>query len=245
MSQSDRRRFIGTSGWSYDHWDGPFYPGGLDAKSRLDYYAARFASVEINNAFYQLPSQKTLQSWRQTVPAEFVFAVKASRYITHMKKLNNPQESLDRFISRMDTLGDKLGPILFQLPPNWGFDGERLSDFLAQLDKKHRYAFEFRDHSWLNDQTYELLAEHGAAVCIYDLDGFTSPKKLTASFVYIRLHGPEGPYQGSYDTGSLSGWAGAISAWSRKGLDCYCFFDNDEAGYAALNAARLNEMLHA
>jgi len=243
MGQGHGKCFVGTSGWSYDHWEGPFYPAGLGSDGRLEYYAERFGSVEINNAFYQLPAKKSLQHWRETVPGDFKFTVKASRYITHMKKLNDPRDSVERFFARIALLGDKLGPVLFQLPPKWGFDADRLSSFLQLLDKRHKYAFEFRDHSWLNDEACELLARHGAALCIYDLDGFTSPSELTTNFVYLRLHGPDGPYRGSYDSRALAGWAGALSAWSRKGLDCYCYFDNDEDGHAVRNAARLNEML--
>jgi len=243
MSKKKGRLFIGTSGWSYDHWEGPFYPVGLAPEDRLDYYADRFSSAEINNAFYQLPEQEVLERWRDVVPADFVFTVKASRYITHMKKLNDPADSLQRFLARIRALGKKLGPVLFQLPPRWGYDGARLSAFLDMLEKDLRYTFEFRDHSWLNDEAFQLLGDHGAALCIYDLDGFTSPRKLTADFVYLRLHGPDGPYQGSYDAQSLSGWAGALSAWSAKGIDGYCYFDNDEGGHAPCNASRLQAML--
>lgn len=243
MSRNKGRFFIGTSGWSYDHWEGPFYPAGLAHNQRLDYYAGQFRSVEINNAFYRLPQQKTLKRWHQAVPADFTFTVKASRYITHMKKLHDAADSLHRFIARIRTLGEKLGPVLFQLPPHWGYDAERLAAFLAILDNDFRYAFEFRDQSWLNDEVFEVLAEHGAALCIYDLGGFTAPRKLTTDFVYLRLHGPGAPYEGCYDTESLAGWAGALSAWSADGVDGYCYFDNDQCGHAACNARQLQAML--
>jgi len=210
---------------------------------RLGYYAERFRSVEINNSFYHLPEKATLRHWRDTVPADFVFTAKASRYITHMKKLKDPEDSIDRFFNRVTSLGDKLGPILFQLPPRWRFNRERLEAFLGALSTDFRYAFEFRDHSWLNAETYELLSRYNAAFCIYDFDGFLSPRETTADFVYIRLHGPDGAYQGSYDTSTLSGWAGALSAWSSQGRDVHCYFDNDQAGYAARNALQLQSML--
>jgi uncharacterized protein YecE (DUF72 family) len=234
---------IGTSGWHYDHWEGVFYPSGLAKKDFLDYYNRHFHTVEINNSFYQLPKEKTLEKWREISNEGFLFSVKASRYITHMKKLKDPQEPLSFLLLRIETLGDKLGPILFQLPPRWRFNPTRFSSFLNALPGGKRYAFEFRDHSWLNDQAYEAMQEHGVAFCIYDLAGFTSPKEVTADFVYTRLHGPGEAYQGQYSTRTLSDWAGAFSTWSAQGKDIYCYFDNDEAGYAAQDAMRLQEML--
>jgi len=234
---------VGTSGWSYEHWQGVFYPEELPADHWLAYYAQRFSSVEINNSFYHLPRKKTLRRWRDAVPDDFVFCAKASRYITHMKKLKDPAKSVSAFFGRISALGDKLGPVLFQLPPNWRFNAQRLSAFLEALSSEFRYAFEFRDHSWLNDETYALLARHDAAFCIYELDGFLSPREVTTDFVYVRLHGPDGPYQGSYDTRVLSGWAGAFSTWSAGGKAVYCYFDNDQAGYAANNALSLHAML--
>jgi uncharacterized protein YecE (DUF72 family) len=160
-----------------------------------------------------------------------------------MKKLKDPAASSRTFLSRIVTLGKHLGPLLFQLPPHWGFNEERLSDLLNALPDRHRYAFEFRDPSWHNTRCYDLLEQHNAAFCIYDLDGFLSPRRITADFVYVRLHGPNGPYQGSYPTQTLAGWAGAFSTWSSQGKDVYCYFDNDEAGYAAQDAMRLDSML--
>lgn len=234
---------IGTSGWHYMHWKGPFYPEDLSTGQFLEYYTGRFWTVEVNNTFYQLPDEETLVAWRDTVPAGFIFSVKASRYITHMKKLKDPQEPVSNFLDRVDTLGDKLGPILFQLPPHWNFDRERLNSFLAILPAGYRYAFEFRDPSWLNPQAYEALSKYEAAFCIYDFHGRTSPKQVTCDFVYIRLHGPYGPYRGQYSTQALAGWAGAISTWARQGKEIYCYFDNDEAGYAVQDAQRLREMV--
>ena len=239
------RTHIGTSGWSYDHWEDAFYPAGLATGERLAFYARRFATVELNNSFYQLPAREDLEHWRDVVGDDFVFAVKASRYITHMKKLNEPRESLERFLGRVAALGRTLGPVLFQLPPRWHCNPDRLASFLRQLPGEHRYAFEFRDPSWHVGEIHAALREAGAAFCIYDLAGDLSPKEVTADFVYIRLHGPEGPYEGSYDARALSGWAGAISAWRDRGLDVYCYFDNDEAGHAPANAARLADMLDA
>lgn len=236
------RVHIGTSGWHYPHWKGPFYPGGLADESLLAEYARHFRSVEINSSFYRLPEEETFEAWRRAVPEGFLFAVKASRYITHMKKLKDPAASLARFLERAELLGEKMGPVLFQLPPRWHLDLDRLRAFLQALPRGHRYAFEFRDESWFDPGVYEALAG-SAAFCIFDLDGRLSPRETTADFVYIRLHGPDGPYRGQYSTEALAGWAGAISTWRQGGKDVYCYFDNDEAGYAPQDALRLQEML--
>lgn len=235
---------IGTSGWNYNHWQGPFYDESLPSKDWLEFYAEKFQSVEINNSFYQLPAKKTIKSWRDTVDDDFVFAIKASRYITHMKKLKDPRESTPKFFNVADELKDKLGPILFQLPPKWNCNVERLDEFLRSLPEGYRYVFEFRDESWWRDDVYELLREYGAAFCIFDLKGRVSPREVTADFVYVRLHGPsETAYQGSYDNNTLSGWAGAFSSWRNQGHDVCCFFDNDQNGYAARNALQMRNML--
>ena len=234
---------VGTSGWHYEHWRGPFYPDDLRAHRFLAYYAHRFPTVEINNSFYRLPSERALTTWRETAPPGFIFAVKASRFITHLKKLKDPERSLAPFLERIALLGEKLGPILFQLPPRWHFDAARLAGFLAALPAGHRYALELRDRSWINEGALDLLSAHGAAFCIYELDGYLSPQEVTADFVYIRLHGPGGPYQGRYDHRTLTAWADAISTWSRQGREVFCYFDNDEAGYAAQDAARLQELI--
>jgi uncharacterized protein YecE (DUF72 family) len=233
---------IGTSGWHYEHWKGPFYPEDHPASAFLAFYAERFGTAEINNSFYRMPGEKTFLQWRDSVPGGFVFAVKASRYITHMKKLKDPADPVDKFMKRAGLLGDKLGPVLFQLPPNWGFNAERLESFLKSLPRGYRYALEFRDRSWWCPEARESLARAGAAFCIFDLDGELSPREVTADFVYIRLHGPDGPYRGSYTDRTLSAWAGDLAAWAAGGRDVYCYFDNDEAGYAPLNAMRLIEM---
>ena len=234
---------VGTSGWYYADWAGPFYPKDLSKKDFLAYYAKHFDTVEINNSFYQLPQIETLKAWRKTVPPGFVFTVKASRYITHMKKLKDARDALFSFLKRVEALRDKLGPILFQLPPKWHFNPERFYDFLEALPPEHRYAFEFRDPSWQDPKAYEAMKLFGIAFCIYDLEGYLSPKEITADFIYIRLHGPGNAYRGKYNNQTLSGWMGAFSAWANQGIEVFCYFDNDEAGYAAQNALRLQEMM--
>lgn len=234
---------IGTSGWHYPHWCGPFYPEGLDASEFLSFYARKFQSVEINNTFYRLPKTEMLAEWRDGTPAKFVFACKASRFITHMKKLKDPEQSSRRFFDVITTLGEKLGPILFQLPPRWQVDSERLQHFLAALPQGFRFAFEFRDKSWFVPEIYELLARYDAAVCTYDLDGYQSPVNVRGSLAYVRLHGPDGPYSGQYDARTLTLWAKRILSWRESGLDVFCYFDNDQAGYAAQDAMRLADMI--
>jgi uncharacterized protein YecE (DUF72 family) len=241
--KTEKLIFIGTSGWYYPHWKGPFYHTDTKQKDFLAYYIKYFHTVEINNSFYQLPAQTTFKLWRQTVPDNFVFAVKASRFITHMKKLKDPHKTTPNFFERVDTLAEKLGPILFQLPPRWKGNPDRLKSFLKALPKKYKYSFEFRDPTWFNEDIYQLLAKYNAAFCIYEFDRRLSPKKVTADFVYIRLHGPHGPYQGQYNQKVLSKWAQDILRWVREKKKVFCYFDNDQAGYAAKDAIKLQEMI--
>jgi uncharacterized protein YecE (DUF72 family) len=243
MAPRAGRILIGTSGWSYPHWRGPFYPADLPNEAQLAFYAEHFSSVEINSTFYRLSERRTLKAWHDAVPRDFVFAVKASRFITHMKKLNAPAPALRTFFRRIEALADKLGPVLFQLPPRWRCNRERLVSFLSSLSRDFRYTFEFRDPSWLTPEIYELLAQHDAALCIYELAGYRSPLAVTSRLVYIRLHGPEGPYQGCYERRALAGWARKIRAWSAEGRTVCCYFDNDQLGYAALNASELARLI--
>ena len=236
--------YIGTSGWSYPHWRGPFYPEDQKRKDFLSYYTQHFRTVEINNSFYKLPSPQTLRQWKKIAPSGFVFTFKASRYITHMKKLKDPEDTLPPLFESAGALGDKLGPILFQFPPRWRLNMDRFLFFLDSLPPGYRYAFEFRDPSWQVPAVYEALLMVEAAFCIFELSGFLTPKEVTAEFVYIRLHGPDGAYQGEYDASTLAGWAGAMTHWADEGRDVFCFFDNDESGYAAKNALRLHNMLN-
>ena len=235
---------IGTSGWHYRHWRGPFYPRDIGGKGMFAFYAERFSSVEINNSFYRLPEVQPLNHWRDACRSDFVFAFKASRYLTHMKKLKTDADALSNLLKRVACLSPKLGPILFQLPPRWKVNPDRLKAFLDTLPDTYRYAFEFRDTTWHEPRIYDLLNRKNAAFCIYEFAGTRSAKQITADFIYVRLHGPgKEPYKGRYDPQTLAGWAGAFSAWQRQGKNIYCYFDNDENGYAALNALELQEML--
>jgi uncharacterized protein YecE (DUF72 family) len=233
---------IGTSGWHYQHWRGPFYPEDLPSKQMLAWYMDRFDTVEINNSFYRLPSSETFAAWRDATPKDFCFAVKGSRFITHRKKLNDPAMPLERFIPSAEVLESKLGPILFQLPPRWACNVARLSAFLEQLPKRHRYTFEFRDPSWHVPPVYRVLEQHGAAFCLYELDGFVSPIEITADFVYVRLHGPGKKYQGDYSAGALQGWAERVARWQSTMQAVYVYFDNDQSGFAAKNAGELKAL---
>ncbi len=234
---------IGTSGWHYPHWRGPFYPSDLPSSEMLGFYTERFDSVEINNSFYKLPAVETFEGWKKATPQGFLFAVKGSRFITHMKKLSDPGPSSQKFFDRVTALGRKLGPILWQLPPHWHSNPERLDEFLAVLPRRMRYAFELRDPTWFNDEINAVLRRHKAAFCMYDLDYRQSPRTITADWVYVRLHGPDGSYAGSYSEEALAEWARQFRAWQREGKDVYCYFDNDQAGYAAQNALRLNQLV--
>jgi uncharacterized protein YecE (DUF72 family) len=234
---------IGTSGWHYQHWREFFYPPG-EAPSLIR-YAEHFDTVEINNSFYRLPSDETFQAWRERSPPGFLFAVKASRFITHMKKLTDPEGSFEKFFSAVAHLGPKLGPILFQLPPKWRCNLERLEGFLQTIaPKRLRCAFEFRNETWFGPEVEDLLRRHNAAFCIYDIAQRRSPLPATAEFVYIRLHGPEAAaYAGSYSDDVLSEWAGRIEGWRAEGRDVFCYFDNDQKAYAAGDALRLKAMI--
>ncbi|WP_299436584.1 DUF72 domain-containing protein [uncultured Rhodospira sp.] len=237
------RVLIGTSGWHYDHWVGPFYPDGTRPADRLAHYAGRFPAAEVNTTFYSLPSADTLATWRALTPDGFVFACKASRYITHMKKLKDPQESLAPFLETVRALGDRVGPLLFQLPPKWRANPDRLDALLAAVPTAYRCAVEPRDESWFSDEIDAVLSRHNAAFAVYDIDGRTSPVKTTADFAYVRLHGPGKAYEGSYDDAALGAWADRIRAWRDGGPDVYVFFDNDQDGHAPRDAARLMEMV--
>jgi uncharacterized protein YecE (DUF72 family) len=209
----------------------------------LAYYVEQFDTVELNNTFYKLPTESSLIAWRNSTPPNFHFVVKGSRFLTHMKKLKNAQEGLRRFLDAVDVLEPKLGPILFQLPPNWEVDVDRLAAFLEIFPQHRRCVFEFRNPTWNTPQVYELLSQYHAGYCVYDLAGFQSPVKVTTDFAYIRLHGPGGKYQGTYSDEALTKWAKIIRAWSKEVTAVYVYFDNDDSGYAPKDALRLKILL--
>lgn len=227
----------------YDHWKGVFYPEGLKKDDWLPFYMRHFDTVEINNTFYHLPTPEAFEAWRRAAPKGFIYALKGSRFITHMKKLKDPEEPLNLFIERAKILKDTIGPVLFQLPPRWRCNPQRLKEFVEHLPPKMRFAFEFRDGSWFNDQVYEILREKDISLCIYHMPDFISPVEITASFVYIRFHGADSLYGGRYSEDDLSRWADLIKLYLKVGLDVYGYFNNDAEGFAVINAKELREMV--
>lgn len=237
------RAWIGTSGWQYDHWDGRFYPGDVAKKDWLAYYCTQFDTVEINGTFYSLPKTETVAEWRDTAPEDFCFAFKASRYLTHFKRLKDAAEPVGNLRPIAEALDPKAGPMLVQLPPNWTANVERFADFLPELDGERRHAHEFRDASWFCDDIYGLLRERGHALVITDITGEPSPQVLTADYTYVRLHGPETAYEGRYPDDALDRWAETVSGWLGDGIDVYCYFDNDDKAQAPQDAQRLKDRL--
>ncbi|WP_394773065.1 DUF72 domain-containing protein [Flavobacterium sp.] len=234
--------YIGTSGWSYKHWRGTFYPQEVKVKDQFNYYLENFNTVEINNTFYNLPAQETFLNWKKNTPDDFTYVIKASRYITHMKKLHDPAASIVQFMDRIILLEEKLGAVLFQLPPFMKPDLVLLENFLIALPKKFRYVFEFRNIAWYTPELYLVLKKYNCAFCIYELAGHISPLEITADFVYLRLHGPGDKYQGSYSDEALKNWAKQCKNWL-KTKDVFVYFDNDQNGYAPFNALKLKEFL--
>lgn len=242
------RLHIGTSGYVYPHWRKRFYPAGLPAREWLPFYARHFHTVELNNSFYRLPSKAAFRSWRGLVPDDFVFAVKASRFLTHLKRLKMPGPPLDRLLRRVRPLGDTLGPVLFQLPPQFHANLPRLSGLLRALGRQRlapglRATLEVRDVSWLVDETYDLLRKANVALCFHDARVQPVSDPVTADFVYVRRHGTARRYRGSYTEAMLTADARRITTWLGDGLDVYVYFNNDGGGAAVRNALRLREMV--
>lgn len=230
---------IGTSGWHYESWIGPFYPAGTPKSQLLSAYARRFSTTEINASFYRVPSEKAVAAWRDQSPEDFLFAWKASRFITHFKRLKEAGESIDYVIGRMALLGDKFGPVLWQLPPQMTPDHERLARFLEVLPRDRFHAVEFRHPDWFAQQTFKLLRDAGVSLCISDHAAAPAPWEATAGHVYIRAHGPGGRYEGSYADRTLADWARRIAGWQRGRRTVYCYFDNDVKSAAPFDAERL------
>jgi len=234
---------IGTSGWVYPHWREIFYPAALSKNNWFSYYADRFDTVEINNTFYRLPAVTVFAKWRAQAPPGFQYAVKASRFLTHLKKLKDPEQPLQTFLEHAALLGATLGPILYQLPPRWRVNLPRLEGFLVLLPRNYQHVIEFRDPSWLIDEVFRLMERYHVSHCIHDMAPLQVPFRVTASPVYLRLHG--GPdHGGDYQTAALETLANRIDDWRRQGLDVFVYFNNDSNGYAISNAQELKNMLH-
>jgi uncharacterized protein YecE (DUF72 family) len=235
-SEESLRVLVGTSGYSYKQWKGRFYPADLPDSQMLRYYASRFPAVEINNTFYRMPSPELLQKWAGQVPADFTFVLKAARRITHVQPLTDT-EAAERFFAAADTLGARLGPVLFQLPPHLRKDLERLRRFLDKLPAGRQAALEFRHASWLDAEIYDELHARGAALCVADTEEEPTPLVATADWGYLRLR------RADYDDAALSGWAERISAQPWR--TACVFFKHEEEGKGAALAAGLIERLRA
>jgi uncharacterized protein YecE (DUF72 family) len=238
------RILIGTSGWHYDSWRGPFFPKGLPLKHQLQYYASQFQTTELNGVFYRTPTYEAVKSWRAQTGKNFVFAWKASKFITHWKRLShNSVNSLELLEERLSLLGNKAGPVLFQLPPNFEADADRLVSFFELLSKTRRYSFEFRHPSWYQPSIMKLLSKQNISLCLSDHRDAPAPWKRTADFVYIRGHGPGGRYKGHYRPDTLAEWARRINSWKRQGCDVFIYFDNDQKSAAPADAMTLRQLL--
>ena len=228
--------FVGTSGWQYDDWSGAFYPKGIPKSRWLECYSERFATVESNSAFYRLPKRELFESWADKTPADFVMSVKASRYLTHIRRLRDPAEPVHRLLERVDGLGPKRGPILLQLPPNLHFDRDLLADALSEFPDDVRVAVEVRHESWLVEELRNILEKHDAAFCLTDRQNRRSPLWRTATWGYVRFHEGTASPRPCYGRAALDSWAGRIaSLWSARD-DVYCYFNNDTAACAPRDA---------
>ena len=235
---------IGTSGWSYDGWRGSFYPEDIPKRCWLQYYASVFSSAEINGSFYRTPSLEAVRRWRDETPSDFTYAWKASKFITHWKRLTPKcRNSIALMKTRLKALGPKAAVVLFQLPPQFGKDEPRLRSFLKMLPNDYRYAFEFRDPAWYEGDVLRTLAEHDVALCISDHHDAPAPFEVTAGHVYLRGHGPGGKYRGSYPNKTLDRWAEYVKKWRRQGRDVFVYFDNDQKAAAPRDAVRLMSRL--
>lgn len=232
---------IGCSGWNYPHWQGRFYPEQQTPQEWFPFYATFFDTVELNTTFYQLPAAKTFQTWRAQAPDGFLYAVKANRYLTHIKKLREPAEPLKRFLDRVSLLGEHLGPILYQLPPRWHLNRERLAYFLDLLPPHLRHVFEFRDQSWMGEEVFRLLEQRGISFCTHDLSGLRVPRRAVGPIAYVRLHGPARPDQAGYPTSTLCSWWGWMERQVKSGRDLYVYFNNDAEARAVSDALRLKQ----
>jgi uncharacterized protein YecE (DUF72 family) len=252
---ADRSIRIGCSGWNYRHWRGPFYPADVPVRLWFEYYAKSFDTVEVNNTFYRLPEPETFAAWRDRAPDGFLFGIKASRFLTHLKRLKEPEEPVARLFEHARELGDHFGPILYQLPGSFHRDLDRLEAFLALLPrtlgeaggtpKPHvlRHAIEFRHPSWYVDETYVLLEQHSVAMCLHDKAGSAITDPFVGPFDYIRFHGPGGRYFGRYELRRLETWAARIREQFCRGRHVFAYFNNDPEGMAIINARELKQLL--
>ncbi len=234
---------IGCSGWNYRHWRSLFYPEGLPQRLWFEHYSATFDTVEINNSFYRLPSADTFDKWRRQAPAGFCYAVKANRFLTQARKLKDCAEPLDRMLAATRLLGDRLGPILYQLPPRFGCNPERLEEFIALLPADLTHVFEFRDKSWLSEEILALLDARKVSFCAHDMAGSATPRWAAGPVAYVRFHGGTGKYVGRYPDEILLGWTDWIVAQAKAERPVWCYFNNDIHGHAIEDALTLRAMV--
>ena len=231
--------WVGTSGWQYRDWRGRFYPERLRQADWLEHYADRFQVVEVNNAFYRLPEASTFEAWARRTPDDFVVAVKVSRYLTHVKRLKDPAEPVDRFCSRAVHLGSKLGPVLLQLPPNLAVDLRALEDTLDRFPAGMRVAVELRHESWFTDDTRRLLTDRGVAFCLADSPKRRTPVWRTADWAYLRLHEGVARPHPCYGRQAIATWAARLRDLWDPSADVYAFFNNDHRACAVRDARQL------
>jgi uncharacterized protein YecE (DUF72 family) len=237
--------YIGTSGWSYDHWQGVLYPYGVAPWQRLGYYVQQFETVELNSSFYRWPTLTAFKSWQHRLPPDFLISVKAPRGLTHTKRLYAPEKWIDRIKACWHELRDKRAVLLVQLSPLFGPDYKRLEYFLQRIPQWMRIAVEFRHPDWHSESIYKLLEQYGAAYCVMSGAQLPCMLRATASFVYVRMHGPDRQYlySGSYSDADLHWWSHRIREWKGMGKDVYVYFNNDGGGNAVRNATTLRSML--
>ncbi len=236
---------VGCSGWHYEHWRGLYYPEELPKPKWLSFYARRFATVELNNSFYHLPSEKAFTTWRESTPENFIFAVKVSRFITHIKRLRNLGATVENFLSRAAFLKEKLGPLLYQLPPSMKRNDELLQGFLSSLAPKYQHVIEFRHESWVDERVFDILRMHNVGLCVFDMPGFSCPLVATSDFAYVRFHGSEGLYSSRYSDQELTQWANRIARLGQSIKASYIYFNNDAEGFAIENAITLRNLLQS
>lgn len=237
--------YVGTSGWQYRHWKRVFYPEKLPQNQWLPYFCERFQTVEVNNTFYHLPERSVFAGWEKTAPRDFIFALKMSRFLTHLKRLHDPPEPVHRFLERATALKQKLGPILLQLPPSYGAAPERLEQTLAEFPPHARVAVEFRNRTWFTDETREVLERHHAALCLADSPRRRQPAWRTAGWGFVRFHEGRGRHAPGYERDVLRRWVGRIAELWSPASDVYVYFNNDTGGYAIRDAITFAELADA
>jgi uncharacterized protein YecE (DUF72 family) len=240
------RARVGCSGWEYKHWRGDFYPLEIPKPRWFEHYARIFDTVEINNTFYRLPEARTFARWAAQAPATFVYAVKSSRFLTHMKKLKDPEQPLTLLFERMAPMRRRLGPVLYQLPPGWKLNRDRLEHFLQVLPHGVRHVLEFRDSSWYSEDVYAMLERFRVSLCLHDMRGSATVRRRVGPFIYARFHGAgEAQYGGGYSEGRLRDWAEWLNEQRALGIDVYAYFNNDVGGHAPRDAVTLRRFLES